>query len=254
MRLRSKLRAQHATEPSAERHDHRRDLRALGPTLPARHFLAHDAIGVLRFTGTALTSLAHHSFEIVDVVEKDLALALDPRIDVARHREIDEEQASTPALLAQPVDELVLHHETRRARAGDHDVGFDQRRRQIAPTARLTVDRRRQHRDPGLVAPHDQQACAGVFQEFRYGLGHLAGAQQHHRAPGELAENLSREVHRHARHRDLPRPKLGFGAHALGCPDGPRHRAVQRAADGSSNSRGLEGFLHLPQDLRLTQH
>ena len=43
--------------------------------------------------------LLHHVLQVVDVVEVDVAHAVDLRVEVARHGDVDEEHGAVPAAL-----------------------------------------------------------------------------------------------------------------------------------------------------------
>jgi hypothetical protein len=106
--------------------DHRAELTGAGPAHVALDLFVDDLAGVLdRFAAGRLRG-RDDVLEVVEVVEVDVFELADRRLDVARERDVDEEDRAVAAGLAErlelfPGDDRVL-----RAGRGDDDVGGDE--------------------------------------------------------------------------------------------------------------------------------
>ena len=85
-------------------------------------------------------------------------------------------------------------------------------------------------------------------------LDHLAGADEQHRAVGQVLEDLLAQAHAGSRHRDRLGADGGLGAHFLGHRERALEQLVQVAAQHVGILRHARGRLHLAQDLGFAQH
>ena len=88
----------------------------------------------------ALEVLPHDRLQVVDVVEKHLLDFAGPRVDVARHRNVDEKQRPHAAGRHGRLDLGLGENRGRRARDRDDDVRFEQRLRQRVPGRHVAAD------------------------------------------------------------------------------------------------------------------
>ena len=63
----------------------------LEPRHHALHFLGHDLLGVVGLLHALAQVGVDHFLQIVDVVEEDVVEIVDGGLDIARHRDIDQE-------------------------------------------------------------------------------------------------------------------------------------------------------------------
>ena len=85
-------------------------------------------------------------------------------------------------------------------------------------------------------------------------LADVAGAEHQHAAASQVAEDLEREIHRHAGHADLALADGGMGAHMLGGLEGFLENPVEHRSRGAPRLRRGVGVLHLAEDFRLADH
>ena len=81
-----------------------------------------------------------------------------------------------------------------------------------------------------------------------------AGADEQHRAVGQVLEDLLAQAHAGSRHRDRLGADGGLGAHFLGDRERALEQLVQVAAQHVGILRHARGRLHLAQDLGFAQH
>ena len=87
-------------EALAQRDDGRHRRARARPRHEALDFLVDDRLGARRLAAAPGQALVDHRLQVVDVVEEDVVVAGDERIDVARQGDVDDEQR-TPAAVPQ---------------------------------------------------------------------------------------------------------------------------------------------------------
>src|SRR5262249_34337610 len=177
--------------------------------------------------------LDHDLLEVVDVVEVAAVELPDRRVEVARNREVDEDEPAAPAALQSRRDRGRVEHDAGRVGGRDDDV--DRCELLVDPVAlRLAV---RDERDRAAAAP---EVASRLFAD-------LAGAEEKYRAAVETAEDLIRQRRRRSGHRcgTLPdrslRPNLPARVERL-----PKDPVEQRTVRPE-----LVGDPHLAEDLAL---
>src|SRR5207248_7275506 len=95
----AELRGADLLGPRTQRSDRRHDVERRLPCSEPLRLLGDDRLRALGLAPPAGERLGHDGLEIVDVVEVAALELADRRIEVARHRQIDEEErpAATPA-------------------------------------------------------------------------------------------------------------------------------------------------------------
>ena len=138
------------------------------------------------------------------------------RVDVARHREVDEQQRPPAARGHHLADLLGAEQRVRRGGGGDHDVGPLELAGQRVEGARGAAEALGE-RDRALAAAvgHEHRGHALVVQRLGGELGGLARADDHDVAVGEVAERVARGVDRDGGDRGAAGRDRGLGAHAL---------------------------------------
>jgi hypothetical protein len=189
--------------------------------------------------------------EVVDIVQVDVVEVVDRRLDIAGNGDVDEEEAPALARAHRSHGHLARDDEPLGRRARHDDVGAHERPLELLPRTRRPTEIDGELLGPLGASVHHLELGPLFDEELGGGFGHLAGAEQERSATLEIAEDLAREIDRHARHRDLARADRGLGAHALGDVERAAHRALEVFADAAVRLGGLEGVLHLPEDLRF---
>ena len=152
----------------------------------------------------------------------------------------------------------VVPRDDRPLRAGGRqdDVGVGDARAASAPTGRS--------RPPTCAA--SASACAGraagdhdlgdalAAQVLRGERADLAGADDEHAASFETAENLARQRDRGKADRHGAFAERRLGADPLADAERPVERLAQERSGAVTLGGGLEGVLHLSEDLRLADH
>ncbi len=196
-----------------------------------------------------------HRLQVVEVVEEDARQARNRGVDVAGHRDVDEEERPLAALGAGRLHVGARDDEAGGSRPADHDVGPGQLgaerlegRRPAAQSGRELL---------GLLerAPAQDGGPRPVAHQVPgRQLAHLARPHQEDVALAKLAEDLQRQLHRHRGDRDRVPADTGLAAHSLGGGDRPVAKCVQDRPQRPRLLRNLVGLLHLPEDLGLTEH
>ena len=83
----------------------------------------HDGFGAIGFYPPVGNMRGDHLLQVVDVVNEDAVQLVHLRIDVARHRDIDEEHRTVAAAAQELLAMLFAEDGMRRAGGADHDVG-----------------------------------------------------------------------------------------------------------------------------------
>ena len=240
--------------------DHERD-RVPRPLNQSRNWCTSRSIKRLRRRGL-LHALAQvglrHRPQVVEVVEEHSAQLRHRGLDVARDRDVDEEQrpvAPRPRPRAATTSSCRMTS-ARGAGAADHDVGGGQLAR-AAPRAAAARPPSAAASSLGLferAAAEDGGPRAAADQRSRGQLAHLARAHQQDVLVLQLAEDLARQLDRHVRDGHRVVADAGLRARPLGRGQRPVAQRVQGAAQRARLLRGVVGLLHLAQDLRLAHH
>ena len=172
----------------------------------------------------------HDRLQVVDVVEEDLVEIADRRLDVARHRDVDDEERPAAPRPHRLLDVRAGEDRLGRAGGGDDDVGGAERVRRARSTATaLAAELPRQRSAVRQRAAGD----GDLLDALR-----LAGATPVSLAispapristlrPVEVAEDLLRQRDRRVADRHGAFAEAGFAAHALA--DG--ERGVEQAVE-----------------------
>src|SRR5262249_41631380 len=91
-------------------------------------------------------------------------------------------------------------------------------------------------------------------QMLRRELSHLAGANDHHDFARQGAEDLPGQLDRGIAARTRRLRDARFAAHTLGDSKRAAHQRAEIHADCAGIAGDAVRFLHLPQNLRLTDH
>ena len=121
--------------------------------------------------------------QVVDVVQEDVVEVVDRGLDIARHRDIDEEHRLITAGRDDTLHLLLPQDVVRRARRGDHDIDLRQHADETGIFDWRPLEKLR-HFDGALVGPVGDEDVrrAGAAQVPRRQLRHLARADDHDRA------------------------------------------------------------------------
>ncbi len=137
----------------------------------------------------------------------------------------------------------------------DNDVGSLQQRGQIREARRDATHFPGELLRVRAAAVRDQELGGSACPQLpRRKLGHLAGAEQEHRAAGQVAQDLPRHLDRQRGDRDGATGNGRLGAHPLGGGERRRHGAGQGRSAGAGLERARMRGLDLPLDLRLADH
>jgi hypothetical protein len=241
--------------PRAELGQHR-DLvadRALADV--AADLLGHHHLGLGRRGGACRLVLVDDPLDVVDVVGIDAVQGVHVRVDVARDRQVHQEQRPVLPRLQHPGDLLPGDDRLWRGRGADHHVRPQEPVLHPFEGQPLTGERGCQGLGV-LEGAIDHQHLRGPRGDevLPRELGHLPGAHQQHRLPVEAVEDVARHLHRRGGHGGRGPPEVGLGPDPLRAPEG-RSADAGQLAPGSAEPLGLlEGVLHLAEDLRLAEH
>src|SRR5207249_5732975 len=89
-------------------------------------FVLHDGLGRADVLASILQGLFANSLEIVDVEKESLFAVVDAWIEIARHGDVQNDQRSAGALLANRFESLLRHNGFGRRRCAQDDVGAHQ--------------------------------------------------------------------------------------------------------------------------------
>ena len=103
--------------------DGRHHLGGLGARLKLAHLFVHQGLSAYGLFAPVAQVRLHHLLQIVDVVNKDAVQVIQPGINVARHRNVDEEHRAVLACLQKLFAMLFAEDGMWRARRADDDVG-----------------------------------------------------------------------------------------------------------------------------------
>ena len=248
----AQLRLPDALEPLPQADDRRDDLARLQPLREARHFLVDDGFGARQLAAAAGEVLADDRLQIVHVVEEHLAEIGDRRLDVARQRDVDDEERPMPPRPHRLLDRGAGQDRFGGAGGGDDDVGRRQRRGHLVPRDGAAAELPRQgvgrfQRAAAIVMCFTPCACR--WTPVSSAISPAPRMSTFSRR--EVAEDLARQFDRRIADRDRALAEAGFGAHPLA--DGERRveQAMGHGAGELQVARRRVGALHLAENLRL---
>ena len=190
--------------------------------------------------------------QVVDIVDIDPVELGDAGLDVARDRDVDEEDRPASTLAHDGLHQAQIDDRLAGAGAGDDDVGGDQGFVEALPAERSTSDRGRElGRSLGAAVDHADLAGPCPTQVHRGQPGHLAGAEQRDASPLELAKDAAGQVDRDRGDRGPAAGDVGLAADPLGPAKGHGQAAIEDRSDGLALAGDLPGVFDLAEDLRL---
>ncbi|MCW0417707.1 hypothetical protein NB689_003461 [Xanthomonas sacchari] len=214
-----------------------------------------DRLGRLGGLAAAAAVVLDRALQVVDGVQVGVGEVGHAGLDVARHRQIEQQHRLVLARAQRLLDLGPCHHRLARGGGREHHVGLVQVALQFAQRQRHATVAAGQFLRVGEGAVGDQQTPHAALAEMLGGqLDGLAGADQQHGGFAEPGEGTLRQAHRGGGDRDRIGAHAGVGARALGHREGLLEQAVQAAAHRPMFACQRPGVLHLAEDLRLAQH
>ena len=137
-------------------------------------------------------------------------------------------------------------------RARDDDVDTCKRSGQIRYGTRVAADFFREHARALERAPDHRDVGALVREQPSNRVPHLARAQEPDPPTLQVSEDLTRQIHPHARDRHLTLADGRLGSHALRRPRYGHTQATELRAQRADAAGQIERALHLAEYLRLT--
>jgi len=182
-------------------------------------------------------------------------LASISRVDIARHRQVEQQHRLVPAVAQGGGDMLPQDHRLACGRGGKHHVGFAQVTLQLGQGQRHATVAGGQVLGMGEGAVGDQQALhPRIAQMFGDQLDGLAGTYQQNGGVFQAGKRVLGNPHRRGGDRDRVGAHAGIGSRPFGDREGLLEQAVELLADNPAVMRQRPGILHLAQDLRFAQH
>ena len=216
-------------------------------------FLGDDRFGARDFAGAARQVFPHRRLQVVDVVEEDLLDFAGGRLDVARQRDVDDEQRAVAPRPHDRFDARLGQDRRGRAGRGDDDVAAGERGVHLVPRrGGRAADRLGGSGRVGHGAADDDDLVHALRLHVPRGqLAHLAGADHDDGAAAQIAEDLAGERRRRESDRDRARAEAGLGAHALA----DRKRRMEEPIEDRADDLHVVGdgvrLFHLTENLRL---
>ena len=230
--------------PRAQRGDRGHDFERGLPGAEALGLLADELLAAFGLGPAARERLGDDGLEIVDVVEEAAVERADRRVEVTRHRDVDQEQR--PPAARRHI--CGAQHVPVRARRRHDDVDLGEMRRDVGESDRGAVEAIGETaaglegavRDVG-----DPRAARGEVPGGE--LADPAGADEHHAPAGEIAEHLRGQGRGGRADRRRALADRGLRAHALA--DG--QRLAEHPVEQRPRRHGLERRAHLAENLPL---
>ena len=236
----------------AQGRDRRQGIELAQPACEAPDLLLDDLVRARRLLGARGEVAGDDRLEVVDVVQRHPFELAAGGVDVARHRDVDQQQRPLPALGHHQLELLSAHDRVGRGGRAEHDVGREQLVGQfVQPDDRPAEAFGQAQRAVGVAVGDEDRARALLGESPCGQLAGLAGAQDHDVALLEIAEDALREIDRDRRHADAARADRGFRADALARPQRGCEQAVGQRTARPGADRGLVRTPHLPLDLGL---
>ena len=236
----------------AQRADGRQRLQLAQPAGEAADLLLDDLLRPRNLARAGVEVARDHLLEVVDVVQRHPLQLAAARVDVARHRDVDQQQRP-PLALGEHLRELVAADDrVRRGGGGDDDVGGRQLLGQpVEADDRAAEALREAARAVGVAVGDEDRAGAPVGERLRGQLAGFAGAEDHHVALAQVPEQLDGEPNRRGGDAHVAGADAGLRAHPLaGCQRGAPQAVAERPG-AAGLQRRLEGALDLSLDLGL---
>ncbi len=177
--------------PGAQRGDERCNL-PRRPVEPVTVELLGDEVAHLADLLAALCQrvLAERA-QVVDVEEVDTEHLARPRIDVAGHAHVDDEQRATAAALHHLFDLAAFHEQVGGAGGHEQHVALDERGRHLVEGDRTPADPAREFLAARQRAVGDDDLeHAGAGEGERHALTHLARAEHEHARSSSVPRRL----------------------------------------------------------------
>ena len=157
---------------------------------------------------------------------------LDARVDVAGHRDVDDEQRATVTAAHDLFHVGALEQRAGRAGGREQHVAGHERVEHVVERDRATADTGRELAAPGAAAVRDDDLLdAGTGERERHPFADVAGAEEQHPATFERSESLARDLDRGRRHRHRVAADARLGPRPLADLDRVAERAGQELAD-----------------------
>ena len=237
---------------AAQLHDGRRGVHVLQPAAELHPFLVDDPLRLDRLPVALGPVHLDHAVQVIDVVEVDVAQVVDPRIQIPRHGDVDEEQGPVAALAHHRTHLLLAQDQVGRAGGADDDVHPLQFPEDLLQAHGPAVVAARQVDRPLQGAVGDNHlGHALADQVLGRQFGHLPGADEQHPLVRKVAENLARQFHRGVADGHGAGADAGFRAHPLGHGKGLVHQLVEQKTGAAALGRVAVGLLQLAENLRL---
>ena len=174
--------------------------------------LLDDPLGLARLRLADPAVARDHRLEVVDVVQRHAADLRARGVDVARHREVDQQHRPPLARVHHLRELACLEQQVRRGGRRDDDVGPLERLGQLVEgDAGAAVAAREADRAVAPAVGDEHGPHAAVGERARGQLARLAGPDDHHLAAVERAELLPGE-----RDRDRGQAQLALADRRLG--------------------------------------
>jgi hypothetical protein len=175
-------------------------------------------------------------------------------LDVARHRDVHEEEGPALAHAHGALDHVALHDRGAARGARDDDVRSPDLLLELVPGDGRCVHLAGKGRGAVEAPVADAQRARVLAQAARRGLRHLARAQQEDDALVQIAEDVPSQVDRDARDTHRAGADGRLRAHPLRGRERPAHAATEHALERPGGDGGVVRLLHLSEDLRLAEH
>src|SRR6266511_3640298 len=210
-----------------------------------------DRLAALGLAPAAGQRLGHDRLEIVDVVEVAAVELVDPRVEIARNREIDEEERPPLPSGQCALDVLPRQDPAGRAGRGEEDVRARESRVQLLESkgggaeaaGELLCTFGRTVRNEGDRRPSRDQVPNGQ-------LSHLAGADNTDRATAQVAEDLFGECGGGGRDGSRTLPDRGLRPRLAPCME----RLAEEPVEQRPGCSHVVRHAYLAEDLALARH
>src|SRR5262245_58841986 len=213
-----------------------------------------DPLGPLDVGPAPGQRLLADALQVVDVKDERRLPVVDRRVEVARDRDVLDDNRPPGPAVTDGREALFRDHGLGRPGRAEDDVRLDERIVQPVPPDGLPTALR--GHGIGLlgaaVGDHDLPRPESA-QVLESEPAHLAGANDQDRLVVEMVEHLTHIIDRDTGHGSVPLRDPGFRADALGRLLGVLQASVERRPGRAESQPGLKGRLHLAGDLTLPE-
>ena len=231
------------------------DLGGLGALLEAAHLFFHQRLGAHGFLAAVADVRGHDLLQIVDVIDEDSIEVVKAGIDVARHRNVNEEHGAVFARVEKLFAVLLLEDGVGRAGGADDDIGPGHGLIEAVEGDGFAVELCGQGRGAVEGAVADEDLFGSVGDQMAGGqFAHLAGSDEVHRLAVQTAEDLLRQFDGDRCDGDRRSGDGGLIADLFGYGKGAGEELIELRVDRAEGARGGVGFLDLTENLRLADH